>query len=131
MFDMFSTIIKNFFGGPATRMYPHVKRDFFPEVRGQLSGIDADLCIYCGICQRKCPAIAITVDKATKTWTLDPYKCVICNVCVENCPKKCMKMDAQYRPPVSHKSHLSQSPTPQPEAPDSDQPLESCCEKPG
>lgn len=112
MFDMLSTIIKNLFTGPATRMYPFVKRETFEQVRGQITGIDVDVCIYCGICQRKCPALAITVDKATKTWSLDPYKCIICGVCEEACPKKCLHMDKEYRAPSYQKERvtLAQSP---------------------
>jgi formate hydrogenlyase subunit 6/NADH:ubiquinone oxidoreductase subunit I len=107
MFDMFRNIIKNFFDGPSTRLYPFVKRKPFANVRGQISGIDADLCIFCGICQRRCPALAIVVDKPTKTWTINQYKCVICGVCVEACPKKCISMDLQYKAPVAHKELLA------------------------
>lgn len=109
MFDMFRTVLKNFFSKPATRMYPFEKRPAFSDVRGQVSGIDVDKCIYCGLCQRKCPALAITVDKATKTWSLDPFKCIICGVCVEACPKKCIAMDNQYRTPVYQKESVTLS----------------------
>jgi formate hydrogenlyase subunit 6/NADH:ubiquinone oxidoreductase subunit I len=114
MFDMITNIIKNFFAGPATRMYPTVVRPPFSDARGQITGIDPELCIYCGICQKKCPAVAIVVDKPTKTWTLDAYKCVICGVCVEACPKKCINMAEKYRTPAYQKVPVSLTQTPKP-----------------
>ena len=107
MFEMFRNIVKNYLHGPATRLYPFEKREPFALVRGQISGIDPDLCIFCGICQRRCPALAIAVDKPTKTWTIDQYKCVICGVCVEACPKHCINMELQYKAPVSKKENLT------------------------
>ncbi len=49
---------------------------------------DPAKCIYCTICARKCPAGALTVDRAAKTWTLDEDLCVGCGTCAEACPKK-------------------------------------------
>ena len=48
---------------------------------------DPSNCIYCTICARKCPAGALTVDRAAKTWTLDGDACVGCGTCAEACPK--------------------------------------------
>ena len=45
-------------------------------------------CVYCTICARKCPAGALTVDRAAKTWVLDEDMCVGCGTCAESCPKK-------------------------------------------
>ena len=45
-------------------------------------------CVYCTICAKKCPAGALTVDRAAKTWTLDEDLCVGCGTCAEACPKK-------------------------------------------
>jgi formate hydrogenlyase subunit 6/NADH:ubiquinone oxidoreductase subunit I len=49
---------------------------------------DPAKCVYCTICARKCPAGALTVDRAAKTWTLDEDLCVGCGTCAESCPKK-------------------------------------------
>ena len=49
---------------------------------------DPSKCIYCTICARKCPAGALTVDRAAKTWTLDEDMCIGCGNCYEVCPKK-------------------------------------------
>ena len=49
---------------------------------------DPDKCVYCTICAKKCPAGALTVDRAAKTWELDEDLCVACGTCAEVCPKK-------------------------------------------
>ena len=58
------------------------------KVLGKLTCGDA--CVFCGLCAKNCPAGAITVDRATKTWTLDEEKCAKCGLCVSKCPKKCL-----------------------------------------
>ena len=96
MFDMIGNIFKNLSQRPATRKYPFVKREVFRDSRGRVKGIDIDSCIFCGICSKKCPSEAINVDRAEKSWEIDPFKCVICSVCAEVCPKKCIIMDEEY-----------------------------------
>lgn len=51
---------------------------------------DPSKCVYCTICAKKCPAGALEVDRANKTWKLDEDLCVGCGTCAENCPKKCI-----------------------------------------
>ena len=51
---------------------------------------DTSKCVFCTLCARKCPAGALEVDRAAKTWTLDEDKCVACGACAEACPKKCI-----------------------------------------
>ena len=55
-------------------------------------GRDPSRCVYCTLCAKKCPAGAIEVDRANKTWKLDDEKCVACGTCAEACPKKCIIM---------------------------------------
>ena len=49
---------------------------------------DPSKCVYCTLCAKKCPAGALTVDRAAKTWVLDEDVCVGCGTCAEACPKK-------------------------------------------
>lgn len=51
-----------------------------------------DACVYCSLCAKKCPAGALTVDRKTKTWTVDNELCVRCGVCAGVCPKKCIDL---------------------------------------
>ena len=53
---------------------------------------DPSKCVYCTLCAKKCPAGAIEVDRAAKTWKLDDEKCVGCGTCAAACPKKCIIM---------------------------------------
>jgi ech hydrogenase subunit F len=96
MFDMIGNVLKNLTSKPATRKYPYEKREPFKSSRGKVSGIGIEDCIFCGICSRKCPSDAIVVNKAEKSWEIDPYKCIICGVCSEACPKKCILMSEEY-----------------------------------
>ena len=106
MFDFICPIFRNLFKKPATRLYPVTKRETFENARGHIEGINED-CVFCGICAKKCPADAITVDRASKTWKIDQFKCVICNVCVETCPKKCITMSPTHRTAEYNKSYVS------------------------
>lgn len=49
---------------------------------------DPAKCVYCTLCAKKCPAAALSVDRAAKTWVLDEELCVGCGTCAEVCPKK-------------------------------------------
>ena len=58
---------------------------------GQVT-VDLSKCVYCTLCAKKCPASALTVDRATKTWKLNEKECVGCGACAEHCPKGCITM---------------------------------------
>lgn len=90
-------ILSSFFKKEATVSYPiePMKKDAL--VRGHV-GISIEDCIYCGICQRKCPTNAITVKKPDKSWEIERFQCVVCNCCVESCPKKCLHMSNELTP---------------------------------
>ncbi|HEY5584785.1 MAG TPA: 4Fe-4S binding protein [Ruminiclostridium sp.] len=106
MFKMMGNIFKNLVSKPATRLYPFEKREPFKNTRGQIAGCDIDKCIFCGICQRKCPADAIVVNKEEKSWEIDQFRCVICNACVEACPKKCIISSETHKTPQYKKDKL-------------------------
>jgi ech hydrogenase subunit F len=86
-----------------TRLYPFVKREPYPNTRGHIVN-DIKLCIFCSICQKKCPTGAITVKKQEKTWEIERMKCIQCGACVDVCPKKCLSMNQKYSAPSSAKS---------------------------
>lgn len=96
------TALHNLFHKPATRLYPQQPRKYPQRTRGQV-GIDIDACIFCGMCMRKCPTGAITVERANKTWTIQRFGCIQCSCCVESCPKKCLHMEQQYPHPAAQK----------------------------
>jgi len=98
-FQMAGSALANLFRKPATLMYPVKPRVYFSATRGHIS-IEADKCIHCTICAKKCPTDAISVDRPNKVWTIEHLKCIACGSCIENCPKKCLHMEKTYRAPV-------------------------------
>ncbi|MCB6993292.1 4Fe-4S binding protein [bacterium 210820-DFI.6.37] len=101
-FRIGKVVLKSLFKKPATLMYPVVPREWQERTRGQI-GIRKEDCIVCGICAKKCPANAITVDRNKRTWTIERMQCIQCNCCVEVCPKTCLTMENQYTEPGTEK----------------------------
>ncbi len=92
LFTILKDIVANTFSKPYTRNYPFEVRPSFEGERGKLV-IEEDKCIYCGICERKCPANAIKVTKKPdQSWQFERFRCILCAACVEACPKKCLHM---------------------------------------
>jgi len=48
-----------------------------------------DFCILCGICVKKCPEGAITMNEYIE---VDMAKCMGCGVCAEKCPKHVIRI---------------------------------------
>lgn len=96
-------ILKNFISKPVTEKYPFTPKVYPEKARGSIN-IEIEKCIFCSICQRKCPTFAIGVDKGAKSWEIDRLSCISCGYCVEVCPKKCLDIDNKYAPSVSIKS---------------------------
>ena len=101
-FKIGKVVLGSLFKKPATRMYPVVAREWQDRTRGHVE-IDVTSCITCGICQRKCPANAITVSRDARTWEIQRMQCVQCGACVDNCPKKCLTMKPEYTAPGGEK----------------------------
>ncbi len=100
---MTRTVLKSLLRKPATVRYPFVPKTYFANTRGGIT-IEIDKCIYCGMCQRKCPTGALAVLREQKTWEIDRMKCISCGYCVEVCPKKCLAMGNKYTAPATSKS---------------------------
>ncbi len=96
-------VLKNLFSKPATRAYPAVRRIYPQRTRGHVD-IDLETCIFCGMCQRKCPTGAILVDRNEKKWSIERFSCIQCSSCVDNCPKKCLTMGNAYTEPAAEKT---------------------------
>lgn len=91
---MLRSILGNLLKKPATVAYPAGPKPERPHARGHVA-IRIDECIFCGICARKCPTGAITVDRAEKRWAIHRHECIVCGYCAESCPKKCLDMAPQ------------------------------------
>ncbi|MDD5130951.1 MAG: 4Fe-4S binding protein [Candidatus Omnitrophica bacterium] len=95
IFVMAAKVLKSLFLKPATLGYPFVPRVYYKNTRGKIA-IEIAKCIYCGACQRKCPAQALNVNKAEKNWVINRLRCISCGYCVDVCPKKCLTMENTY-----------------------------------
>ncbi len=101
-FKMGKVVLRSLFKKPATLMYPVIPREYHENTRGHIA-IDVDTCILCGICQRRCPANAIEVNRQKKTWMIERMKCVQCSGCVVVCPKDSLSNQNTYTPPETQK----------------------------
>ena len=101
MARMLPTLLRNVLSRPATRRYPAEEREPFAGARGALAN-DAEACIFCGLCARKCPSQCLNVDKDSALWAWDPSACVYCGVCVEVCPTHSLSQ-TEHRRPVSRR----------------------------
>ena len=90
--------IGSIFKKPETILYPVQKKEAPAGLKGEVKITESD-CIVCGACERACPADAIVVDRAARTWSINHFRCIMCNMCVRGCPKKCLEMTTQH-PPV-------------------------------
>ncbi len=61
-------------------------------------------CVACGLCEKICPASAITIiaeeresgERYPASYILDMSRCVYCGYCEEVCPKEAIVMSAEY-----------------------------------
>lgn len=69
------------------------KTDGFPSVN--------ENCIHCGLCAKNCPVGALTVDRETKTWSINKSACILCGTCAEKCKKDAITLDKDAKRPAS------------------------------
>ncbi|MBR0597609.1 4Fe-4S dicluster domain-containing protein [Sinanaerobacter chloroacetimidivorans] len=101
-FKIGKMVMRSLFKKPATLMYPVIPREWQERTRGHIEN-EIDSCIFCGICQKKCPTNALVVDRAKKSWTIERMQCIQCSCCVEVCPKKCLTNENTYTTPSTEK----------------------------
>jgi ech hydrogenase subunit F len=106
MFKMTPNIMRNLVVRKSTRRYPYVVREPFDKARGELLN-EIERCIFCGMCEAKCPSRCIEVDKPAYKWNYDPFACVYCGVCVDICPSKSLHQKAEYRKPTAERLTIS------------------------
>ncbi len=95
--------LRNFFSKPVTTSYPFEPAVYPERSRGHVE-IDIEGCVFCGLCSKMCPSGAITVDRATATWTINRFDCIQCGYCTEKCAKKCLHILPGYQEPMATKS---------------------------
>ncbi|GHU54996.1 NADH-quinone oxidoreductase subunit I 1 [Clostridia bacterium] len=110
LLSMTKTNLKALFHGPYTSQFPLKAREPFANTRGH---IDCDLstCIFCTLCDKKCPTGAISVTRSVKatdttpekkgTWSIEPLKCIQCGYCVETCNKNSLIMKGECSEPAT------------------------------
>jgi len=96
------TVFHNLFSKPATEQYPFQPRIYPERTRGHIA-INIDTCVFCGLCSKKCPTGAITVNRAEKSWSIERFGCIQCGYCVESCNKKSLSMQQSYTQPDATK----------------------------
>jgi ech hydrogenase subunit F len=93
---MLGRSLRNVASRPATRRYPVEIRPPFPGARGTLE-FDLETCVFCNLCARKCPAVAITCNRDEKYFAIDQLSCIACGVCVDVCNKNSLRLSTEPR----------------------------------
>ncbi|MDW5564215.1 MAG: 4Fe-4S binding protein [Methanomassiliicoccus sp.] len=95
---MLSTVIRNLLAGPDTTPYPNAPADIPPTNRGRVDW-DMTKCSLCGLCGKRCPTLAVTVDRTAGTIELQVFRCIVCGVCADVCPKSAISVLPEYSRP--------------------------------
>src|SRR5512137_3010334 len=96
--SMIPTVLKNLVSKPATRLYPAEPLVLPNDERGRVV-YDMSKCIFCGLCEKRCPTNAIIMDRQNKRQSVSRAKCIACGVCIESCPTDAIEMRPEYAPP--------------------------------
>lgn len=102
------TVLGSMVKKPVTVQYPKQEQVRPERLRGHIEN-DMDVCILCGMCAKRCPALAIAVDRKGGYWQIDPYSCVACGECVIACPKNCLSMLGTKSEATTHKHAVVQT----------------------
>lgn len=91
LFSIFKTIAGSAVKKPSTLAFPLEPKPVFDRTRGRVEN-NISACVFCGMCQRKCPTGAIEVTRSEGRWSIERLRCIQCNACVDVCPTKCLSM---------------------------------------
>ena len=83
--------LRNLVSRPATRRYPSETRPHFAGTRGTIE-FDLDTCVFCGLCVRRCPTLALTCSREDRFFAIEQLRCIACGVCVDVCNKESLRM---------------------------------------
>ena len=86
--------LRNLVSRPATRRYPSETRPHFPGTRGTIE-FDLDTCVFCGLCVRRCPTLALTCSREDRFFAIEQLRCIACGVCVDVCNKDSLHMSVE------------------------------------
>ena len=107
-FKLGKMTLRSLFSKPETIRYPFEEPEHPACMKG-LVEFDYTNCIYCGICEKRCPTNAISVNKDDQTWTIDHFSCIQCGSCIRECPKSCLTMDPVLVHPSTEKTKVTVS----------------------
>lgn len=99
-FKLAGMTIGSIFKKKETLKYPVQTKKAYKDQKGTIINAETENCTLCGICAKRCPANAISVDKEKKEWSINHFSCIQCGYCITACPKKCLKMSPN-RPSIS------------------------------
>ncbi len=102
--SMLSTVIRNLVHRPVTTSYPYIPADIPKGNRGRVDW-DMASCTLCGLCEKRCPTLAVAVDKRIGVVSLQVYRCISCGVCADVCPKGVISIRQEYSSP-SYKKEI-------------------------
>lgn len=102
MANMILNVMNNLTHRPKTRLYPLEIRQLPARVRGHIE-FDMEKCVFCTLCEKRCPADAIKVDRKGKTLTFEPLRCIVCEACAEGCAKDAITVLEQWRSPATER----------------------------
>jgi ferredoxin len=63
----------------------------FAGTRGTLE-FDLDTCVFCGLCARRCPTVALTCSREDRFFAIEQLRCIACGVCIDLCNKDSLRM---------------------------------------
>ena len=103
--------LRNLVSRPATRRYPSEIREHFAGTRGTIL-FDLDTCVFCGLCVRRCPTLALSCSREERFFAIEQLRCIACGVCVDACNKDSLHMSVDAPKVHLHTGAAADAPRP-------------------